>query len=81
MVFHFFWQKTHFQAFFSGSYWFMFPHSFAAQKKRDTFASAYRGVCRTQRNRILKAHAMRDPQHHSGFFIQNRQTFDKTELC
>jgi len=37
-----------------------------AQKKRDTFASAYRGVWRTLKSRMVKAHAQsRDFSHNS----------------
>ena len=40
-------KETHFPTNFPGSCWFMFVRFVKAQKKRDTFASVYRGVWHT----------------------------------
>jgi hypothetical protein len=40
-------KETPFSVISRGSFWFIFPSHLAAQKKRDTFASAYRGVWHT----------------------------------
>ncbi len=57
----------------------MFLRHLAAQKKRDTFASAYRGVWLTLGNEWSKSTLNRMTLALFAFLISNRQTFDKAE--
>ena len=61
-----------------GSY---FPVTWQHKKKRDTFASAYRGVWHTLGIEWSKYTLICATLAIFAFLISNRQTFDKAEYC